>query len=116
MSNIEYKIAVVGPKSVVSIFKSVGADVFSVENGDKAVEILKKIKKDTASGIAGRKYATVVLLESIAKDIKSEEYEKVSEGDLPAVVVVPGIEGSSGMTFLKLKKMAERAVGMDILK
>jgi vacuolar-type H+-ATPase subunit F/Vma7 len=49
------------------------------------------------------------------QDIPQDEMDKVSSGALPAIVALPGIEGSHGAGVAKLKRLAERAIGSDIL-
>jgi len=115
MTNI-YKIAIIGPKDIVSVFKSTGADVFSADYGHEALEILRTIRKQTQGNTEGDRYASVILLENLRREIKDDDYDKAVQGALPAVIVVPGLSGSTGESMKKLRKLAERAVGMDILK
>ena len=44
-----------------------------------------------------------------------EEIEKYKDKMLPAVIVIPGKEGSTGFGMTNLKKSVERAVGAGIL-
>lgn len=115
MSSDTYKIAVIGPASVTSIFRATGAHVFNATTGEEALTILKEIKKETVDAIDSA-YAVVVILENLVADIRVEDYEKVTLGSLPAVVAVPGFEGSSGVGIEKLARLAQKAVGSNILK
>lgn len=111
-----YNIAIIGPKSVISGFKALDVTPFDAEDGDTALELLRTIKKDVETpGSPAKKFATVILIESIAQKISREDMEKVSRGALPAIVVLPGLEGSHGAGVAKLKALAEKAVGSDIL-
>jgi V/A-type H+-transporting ATPase subunit F len=44
-----------------------------------------------------------------------EEIAKYEDMRIPAVVPIPGIDGSYGIGMANLKKAVERAVGADIL-
>lgn len=114
MEKQEYKTAIIGPSNVISGFKALGVIPFNAEDGETAVEILKKIKKDLQVETEA-KFAVVIIIESLANKIPKDEFEKVSRGALPAIVVLPGLEGSQGTGVAKLKQLAERAVGSDIL-
>ncbi|MDP3996307.1 MAG: V-type ATP synthase subunit F [bacterium] len=114
---MEHKLAIIGPKKIVSVFKATGADIFEAEDAGNAVLIIRDIKKKMESGEDGSpKYAVVVIIEKLLREIREEDYEKISRGALPAIVAIPGLEGSSGEAIEKLKKLAERAVGMAIIK
>jgi V/A-type H+-transporting ATPase subunit F len=109
-----YKVAIVGPKSVISGFKALGVTPMSAENSDEALSILRTLKEGVESD-AVEKYATVILIESLAKGIAEDDMEKITRGALPAIVMLPGLEGSSGAGIAKLKALAEKAVGSDVL-
>lgn len=110
-----YKIAIIGPSSVISGFKALGVIPFAADNGEEALEHLRIIKKDLDSNSdAVQKFATVILIESTAEKIDKADMEKVSKGALPAIVTLPGIEGSHGAGVAKLKALGEKAVGSDI--
>lgn len=116
MSNYQYKIAVVGPTDVTSIFRSTGATIFEADTGESALAILKDIKKQTQNPEGSQdRYAIVVILERLVAEIRPEDYEKVAFGSLPAIIAVPGFEGSSGVSMEKLARLAEKAVGSNIL-
>ncbi|MCK5591069.1 MAG: hypothetical protein KAI72_03855, partial [Candidatus Pacebacteria bacterium] len=62
-----------------------------------------------------KKFAVVIIIESIARDIPKEELDKISDGALPAIVELPGLGYSHGAGVVKLKRLAEKAIGSDIL-
>jgi V/A-type H+-transporting ATPase subunit F len=111
---MKYGIAIIGPKDVVSVFKATGADVFESGNGKEALEVLRQIKKDTQSTDDVKKFAVVLIIESLLQEISDDDYEKVSVGALPAIVAIPGLEGATGVSREKLRRLAERAIGSDI--
>jgi V/A-type H+-transporting ATPase subunit F len=110
--NEEYRIAIVGPEKMTSGFKALGVDVFDAETGEQAVN---KIKELRGTAETKTKYAVILLLEELAKHIPEDEYARLSQGPLPALLVLPGVSGSTGRGAQHLKHLAERAVGSDIL-
>ncbi len=111
-----YNVAIIGPKDVILGYKALGVTPFVSNNGSEALDVLQKIKHDIEKGEKEvMKFAVVILIESIAKQIPVENMDRISQGALPAIVVLPGIEGSTGEGVAKLKRLAEKAVGSDIL-
>ncbi|MCK5096159.1 MAG: hypothetical protein KAR24_02265 [Candidatus Pacebacteria bacterium] len=111
-----YNIAIIGPKTIISGFKALGVISFDAGNAEQALEILRKIKKDIDENtLDTKKFAVVIIIESIARDIPKEEMNKISDGALPAIVELPGLEKSHGAGVAKLKRLAEKAIGSDIL-
>jgi len=115
MAEQSYKIAIVGPREVIFGFSALGVTPFDAENGEEALHILKELKKGDSSEEADLSYAVVLIIDTIAEQIPSDEFEKVSRGALPAIIALPGLEGSKGVGVEKLKRLAERAVGSNIL-
>ena len=111
-----HNIAIIGPKTIISGFKALGVTVFDAHNGTEALEILKNIKKDLSTPTPEtKKFAVIIVNETLAHDIPKEEMEKISRGALPAIVILPGLEGSHGAGVEKLRRLAEKAIGSDIL-
>ncbi len=113
--NSEYKIAIVGPEETVSGFKALGVEAFGAQTADEAMEQLKSIKKQTLDPDSKNKYAVVCIIEDLVTLVDQTEYAKVVEGPLPAVVLLPGPEGSSGFAIDRLRRLAEQAVGSAII-
>lgn len=111
----EYKIAIVGPSDTVSGFKALGVDSFQAQTAEEALEQLKVIKKQTLDPTSSTKYAVVCIIEDLVTLVDQAEYAKVVEGPLPAVVLLPGPEGSSGFAIERLRRLAEKAVGSAII-
>ncbi len=100
------KIAVIGDRSSVLGFKAVGLDVFPVADVLEAKAIFDRIAKG--------EYAIIYITEKLCKDM-TEEVEKYKDRRIPAIVPIPGIDGSYGLGMANLRKSVERAVGADIL-
>ena len=113
---MDYKVAIIGPKDIISGFKALGVVPFDAQTGEEALIILKKIKKDIDENNTDTDlYATVLIIENIMEEISKDDKERLSHGALPAILALPGLEGSQGAGVAKLKSLAERAIGSDIL-
>ncbi|MEX0672909.1 MAG: V-type ATP synthase subunit F [Candidatus Paceibacterota bacterium] len=115
----QYKIAVVGPQDLVSGFRALGVDVFDAEKGETALEAIKKIKRMTSREQTGTndeaRYAAVFVIDSLVNDIPEDEYLKATEGALPSVITIPGLNADKEAGTRKLRQLTEKAIGSDIL-
>lgn len=101
-----YRIAVLGDRESVLGFKALGLDVFPAETVEEAKSTLHRLAKEN--------YAVVYLTEQLAQYM-SEELARYKDELTPAVILIPGKEGSLGIGMANVKKSVERAVGADIL-
>ncbi len=101
-----YKMAVVGEEEAVLGFRSLGADIFTLSEPQEGAEIIAALRRS--------KYGVVFLTEWVAKTVP-ELVEAFEDQPLPAVAIIPGIEGSIGLARTRMKKIVEKAVGADIL-
>lgn len=110
----EYKIAIIGPVDTISGLRALGVEAFPATTAEEALEQLRIIKTMSAD-TEGVNYAVVCVIESLVKDVDQAEYAKAVEGPLPAVVLLPGPEGSQGFALNRLRSLAEQAVGSSII-
>ncbi len=101
-----YKIGVIGDRESVLGFQAVGLDVFPVGDAEEAKKTLKRLAKEDFAII----YITEQFYQYMMKEV--EEY---TDSRLPAVIPIPGKDGSLGIGMTSVKKSVERAVGADIL-
>lgn len=101
-----YKIAVLGDKDSVLGFKALGLDVFPAETVDEAKTILHTLAKGH--------YAVVYLTEQYAAHMTAE-VDRYKDDLTPAIILIPGKDGSLGIGMANVKRAVERAVGADIL-
>ena len=104
MSN--YKIAVLGDRDSVLGFRALGLETFSAESAEAARPILHRLAKED--------YAVVYLTEQYARHMQAE-LERYKDHLTPAIILIPGKEGSLGIGMAQVKKAVERAVGSDVL-
>lgn len=102
----EYKIAAVGDRDSVLGFKALGLDVFPAGDAEEAKALLHRLAKDN--------YAIVYLTEGFAQHMGAE-IARYKDSLTPAVILIPGREGSLGIGMANVKTAVERAVGADIL-
>lgn len=114
-TNHQYKIAIVGPTDIVSGFRALGVDAFPATTTDEALDQLRTIRRQTLDPESTSKYAVVCIIEDLIALVDQAEYAKVVTGPLPAVVPLPGPEGSSGFAIERLRRLAEQAVGSAII-
>ena len=103
------KIAVIGGRETVMGFKALGLDVFPVETDAQAKETLRTLTRSTEDT-----YAIIYLEETLAVTLENE-IEKFKDKPTPAIILIPGREGSLGLAQRALRAAVERAVGSDIL-
>jgi len=101
-----HRIGVIGDHNSALGFKAVGVDTFPCSNSEEARKRLGSLAKEG--------YAIIFITEGFAKDIR-EYMDKFKYRQLPAVIPIPGSDGSHGIGAEILKKSVERAVGADIL-
>lgn len=101
-----YKIGVIGDKQSVQGFKAVGLNVFGCSTKEDAKNILKKI--------ANEDFAIIYIMDDFYIELLDTIYE-YNEIRLPAIIPIPGMNGSTGIGFDNIKKAVEKAVGADIL-
>ena len=102
---MQTKIAVVGDRGSVMGFKAVGFDVYETEReayiGDLVAQLVKK------------QYGRIFVTEDIFA-VNLDVAEQYKDDMLPAIIPVPGRNGSLGIGMDNIHKNVERAVGADI--
>ena len=111
----EYKIAIIGPEDTVSGFKALGVDSFPATTAEEAMEQIRSIKRGINEPDSAARYAIICVIEDLLTTVDQDEYAKLVAGPLPAVVLLPGPEGSSGFAVERLRVLAEKAVGSSII-
>ncbi len=101
-----YKIAVLGDRDSVLGFKALGLDVYPAETVEEARATLHRIARED--------YAVIYLTERFAAQMEAE-IARYKDELTPAIILIPGKEGSFGIGMANIKKAVERAVGADIL-
>jgi len=101
------KTAIIGPKDAILGFKALGLTPANATNSEEALEQLQALK-------AEEQYAIIFIMEELAEGIREEDYDKLTQEALPAIIPVPGPKGSTGYGMKRISKFVEQAVGSDI--
>lgn len=101
-----YKIAVMGDRESILGFMALGFSVFAVTEKEEAEKTLK--------GLACQDYAVIYITEAVMEKIQ-DTVDLYRDATLPAIIPIPGKEGSLGIGMRNVKHSVERAVGADIL-
>lgn len=110
-----YRLAIVGPNDMVSGFQALGVEAFDATDQHQALEQLRIIRHINNDSADSRTYAVVCVIDDVLRGVDQTEYAKVVAGALPAVVVLPGPNGSSGVAVERLRLLAQKAVGSSII-
>ena len=90
-------------------FKALGLEAFAVENAQEALGALKKLTRESED-----EYAIIYIEENLALELE-HEISRYKDSPTPAIILIPGREGSLGLGQNALKAAVERAVGTNIL-
>ena len=101
-----YQIAVIGDWESVMGFRALGLDTYPVTSVDEARERVRELAKTDC--------AVIYLTETLAKDM-GDTLARYKDELRPAIILIPGREGSLGIGKRDIQRAIERAVGADIL-
>ena len=102
-----YKIGMIGERDSVLGFMALGFSVHEAENVRAATAILHDL-------VHSEEYAVILITEDYAMQME-ETLALYKDRPLPAIVSIPGREGSVGYGMNNIRQAVERAVGADIL-
>ena len=105
-----YKIGVIGGPDTVIGFKALGLDTFPVREAEDARRVLKQLTRSDAEA----EYAILYIEEALAQAL-SAEIDRFKDSPRPAIILIPGKDGSLGLGQSALTAAVERAVGANIL-
>jgi len=101
-----YKAAVIGDTASVSGFAALGLAVFRETEPEKIRKLINRL--------AASEFAVIYITEPAAA-LVSDTINKYRSSRLPAIVLIPAIEGNTGEGMRALHDAVEKAVGSDIL-
>jgi V/A-type H+/Na+-transporting ATPase subunit F len=99
-------IAMVGARDSVMGFRALGLDVFPVATPAQAAQAFDDCVQ--------RGYAAIFVTEGFAAEL-APRMRALSARPLPATIVIPEGQESSGLGLAKLRAIVEKAIGADIL-
>ncbi len=101
-----YRIAVIGDWESVMGFRALGLDAYPVTSVEEAKEKVRELAKSDC--------AVIYLTEQLAAKL-GDVIARYKDELKPAIILIPGREGSLGIGKETLQSSIERAVGADIL-
>lgn len=100
------RIAVMGDYDSIYGFATLGLETFPVSDPEEGAVKLKKLAEEDV--------AVIYMTESLAAEL-NKEVEKYKAIMKPAIILIPGVSGNTGLGIAGVKKSVEQAVGSDIL-
>ena len=100
------KIAVIGDKNSVLIYRMLGFDVFFTSEAEDARNDMDELANENSGVI----YVTETIAENIMETIR-----KYDEKMLPAIILIPDHTGSRNIGKRRVQENVEKAVGQNIL-
>ena len=100
------RIAVVGDWESVMGFRALGLETYPATDTAEAEETVRELARNGC--------AIIYLTETLAKDM-GETLSRYKNALRPAIILIPGREGSLGIGKTTIQRAVERAVGADIL-
>lgn len=100
------KIGVIGDRDSILGFKTLGLDVFPVTEPEQASRLVHRLAKEG--------YVVLFMTEAVAKDLE-ETIERYKAVPYPAIILIPGNQGTLGLGMKGIKDNVEKAIGADIL-
>ncbi len=101
-----YRIAVMGDEQSVLGFAALGLEVYPVSGAEEARTVLHRLAREEV--------AIIYMTEQLAAGL-SAEITRYRDALTPAIILIPGKEGSLGLGMQNVKTTVERAVGADII-
>lgn len=100
------KVAIIGGFTSVAGFKAVGVDTYAVASPQDGPAVWDALPLE--------KYAVVMITEPVYEVLLARIPDFPAIEDLPVVLPVPAVSGSTGMGRAGIKKRVEKALGSVI--
>ncbi|MBQ3334330.1 MAG: V-type ATP synthase subunit F [Eubacteriaceae bacterium] len=100
------KIAVIGDKESIIIFRALGFDTIEAVTGEAVSRAIHQLARD--------RYAVIYITEDAAETVEGtiETYKTMA---YPAIIPIPGRTGGKGIGMKGVRANVEKAIGADIL-
>ena len=105
--NTKYQIAVLGDRDSVLGFRALGLRVHFADTPAQAAPVLHDLAREGAAVI----YITEQLAAGMGDDIA-----RYQDSPIPAIILIPGRQGTLGLGMEGLRSAVQRAVGADIVE
>lgn len=99
------RVAVMGDKTSVLGFKALGLDTYALVRVEEAEQVWRSLQE--------KDYSIIFVTEQAYQEIE-KEIESLT-ALTPVVVIIPSTTGSIGLAKARMKRIVEKAVGVDIM-
>jgi len=99
------RVAVMGDKTSVLGFKALGLDTYALARVEEAEQVWRSLQE--------KDYSIIFVTEQAYQEIE-KEIESLT-ALTPVVVIIPSTTGSIGLAKARMKRIVEKAVGVDIM-
>ena len=89
-------------------FKALGLETYPASDAAEAGQVLRRLTRQSED------YAIIYIEEALAAELQ-HEIDRFKDSPKPAIILIPGREGSIGLGQSALRSAVERAVGTNIL-
>ncbi|MCL2498022.1 MAG: V-type ATP synthase subunit F [Symbiobacteriaceae bacterium] len=103
-------IAIIGARDAVIGFKAVGVAVYPAETPAEARPLIHQLCQERSTGGVAVLFVTEELYQASAETINTYK-----DNPLPAIIPIPGSQGSVGIGMAIIRANMEKAIGADIL-
>ncbi|MFQ5899981.1 MAG: V-type ATP synthase subunit F [Thermodesulfobacteriota bacterium] len=104
MSN---KVAVIGDRDSILIFKGLDISVFPVKDAENIPSLIESLSNDG--------YIIIFITEEYREGLGSFMEERASQ-TLPSIIPIPSHNGSTGIGKAIMQELVKKATGTDMLK
>lgn len=114
---MSYKIAIVGTKETIAGFMALGFETRNAHTAEEARNVLFELRKARQNPYDDKSpllYAIIFVFEEFLEALSADDYKKICSGALPAVIPLPSHKGPTGFSEVKIRRIVEKAIGVDI--
>lgn len=100
------KIGVIGDRDSILGFKALGLGIFPVTESEEAGRLIHRLAREG--------YSVLFLTEALGAELE-ETLARYKRVPYPAIILIPGNQGSTGLGIQGVRDSVEKAIGADIL-
>ncbi len=101
-----HKIAVMGDRDSIYGFAALGMEPFPITDPTEAAKQLHRMAESN--------YAVIYMTEALGSQLQ-KELDRYREEELPAIILIPGTSGNTGVGMEQVRTSVIQAVGSDII-
>ena len=101
-----HKIAVMGDRDSIYGFAALGMEPFPITDPTEAARQLHHMAENN--------YAVIYMTEALGSQLQ-KELDRYREEELPAICLIPGTSGNTGIGMEQVRTSVIQAVGSDII-